>query len=188
MLMVEWKCSIKVYIARYDSGALAIQSIDCFRKAVSRNSGITVACGAPLHGEADSRQTCGKAVFVLILLLALAGCGTEKTRNITVNGWLTIPGNSQMFSGARAKVSIVEQRPNGLRGPILAERSLHDLRRVPVRFTIVVPRALIESDVHYLFEARILNASDEPLWVTRSPKALRLLEQKRPLTLYLSAG
>lgn len=131
----------------------------------------------------------GAAIVGLIAIVTMiAGCGSEQPTDVHVRGQITLAGGGQLPEDATARVSLIERAADSSDNRIVAERTLHDLGKLPVHFNLAIGRELLGSGGQYGLSAQVLNNSGNVAWQTPVPQAIEPADQKQPAVLMLQTN
>ncbi|WP_158590777.1 YbaY family lipoprotein [Salinisphaera sp. LB1] len=118
----------------------------------------------------------------------LAGCGSSQSQDVHIRGRLALAGDGKLPNHASARISLIEHDVGGGENRIVAERTLHDLGKLPVSFNISVGSALLGSGGQYGLSAQIMDKGGDVRWQTPVPQAVTPREQQKPALLMLQAN
>ncbi|MGN8157356.1 YbaY family lipoprotein [Salinisphaera sp. SWV1] len=118
----------------------------------------------------------------------LAGCGSSQPQDVHIRGRLALAGDGKLPNHASARISLIEHDVGGGENRIVAERTLHDLGKLPVSFNISVGSALLGSGGQYGLSAQIMDKGGDVRWQTPVPQAVTPREQRKPALLMLQAN
>lgn len=118
----------------------------------------------------------------------LAGCGSDSPKQVHVRGQLALAGNGKLPNEASARISLVEQATGGGKNRIVAERTLHDLGKLPVRFDLQIGSQLLGSGGQYGLSAQIMDSHGHVRWQTPVPQTVSPRQQNQPVLLMLQAN
>lgn len=118
----------------------------------------------------------------------LGGCGSDQPRDVHIRGQLALAGGGRLPDGASARVSLVEHNAGGAENRIVAERTLHDLGKLPVSFNLSVGSALLGNGSQYGLSAQIMDKAGDVRWQTPVPQAVSPRQQVQPALLMLQAN
>lgn len=124
---------------------------------------------------------------LLLSIAVLAGCGSSEPQNVTIKGELRTSDNAPVPKHASAHVSLVQHGDKPGERRIVAERSLHDLGKKPIHFTLTVGRALIKANGHFGLNAQILDSKGVVRWATPIPVEFNPLKTQKSVSLMLQA-
>lgn len=122
-----------------------------------------------------------------LLLIVLAGCGSENSQTLTLSGALTYADETPIPAQSNARISMIEHGEDGMNKRIVAERSLYNLGQKPIRFDLDVARNLVDPQGRYGLSAEIVAAGGDVRWATPHPVRVKPLERKKPVSLILEA-
>lgn len=134
---------------------------------------------------------CAPALIFLVLVLAtvaLAGCGSNKPEDVHIRGQITLAGEGELPNGASARISLIEHKNGDSENRIVAERTLHDLGKLPVHFNMAVGSELLGDGGDYGLSAQIMDQSGNVRWQTPVPQTLDPHKQSGPTLLMLQAN
>ncbi|MES1954681.1 YbaY family lipoprotein [Salinisphaera hydrothermalis] len=129
-------------------------------------------------------------VFVSIwaTVAVLAGCGSDQPQDVQIQGQLALAGAGHLPDDASARVSLVEHDAGGDKNRIVAERTLHDLGKLPVSFNLKVGSELLGTGGQYGLSAQIMDKGGDVRWQTPVPQAIDPRQQSQPALLMLQAN
>lgn len=136
-------------------------------------------------------QKCARALVLASLVATvsiLAGCGSDQPQDVHIRGKLTLAGGGKLPAGASARISLVEHDATGSDNRIVAERTLHDLGKLPVNFNLAVGSELLGTGGQYGLSAQVLDKSGDVRWQTPVPQAVTPRTQQQPALLMLQAN
>lgn len=125
---------------------------------------------------------------MLVTAAILGGCGSDQPQDVQIRGQLALAGDGRLPDGASARVSLVEHNSGGDENRIVAERTLHDLGKLPVSFNLSVGSELLGSGGQYGLSAQIMDKAGDVRWQTPVPQAVTPRQQSQPALLMLQAN
>ena len=124
--------------------------------------------------------------LVALLLLTLSGCGPNEDNQVLIKGRLdSSTGYKSVSANATAHVSLIQRHGELDNRRIVAERSLHDIGDLPVKFKIAIGKDLINDRGGYALEAEILGPDGVVRWSTLKAVDVQPLKSPRSVTLAL---
>ncbi|WP_423824020.1 YbaY family lipoprotein [Salinisphaera sp. SPP-AMP-43] len=136
----------------------------------------------------NSRLQGAATVGLIAIFAMLAGCGSDQTTDVHVRGQLTLAGQGQLPKDATARISLIEHAADSSDNRIVAERTLHDLGKLPVHFNLAIGRELLGSNGRYGLNAQVLNKGGNVAWETPVPQSIEPTDQAQPAMLVLQAS
>lgn len=127
-------------------------------------------------------------VSIWVTVVVLAGCGSNQPQDVQIRGQLALAGDGHLPAGASARVSLVEHDAGGGKNRIVAERTLHDLGKLPVNFNLKVGSELLGTGGQYGLSAQIMDKGGDVRWQTPVPQAIVPRQQSQPALLMLQAN
>lgn len=118
----------------------------------------------------------------------MAGCGSDQPKDVHIRGRLALAGNGQLPDHASARISLVEHNAGSGESRIVAERTLHDLGKLPVNFNLSVGSGLLGTGGQYGLSAQVMDKGGDVRWETPVPQAVTPRQQKQPALLMLQAN
>ncbi len=125
---------------------------------------------------------------MVVAVAILAGCGSDQPKDVHIRGRLALAGDGQLPDDASARISLVEHNAGGGENRIVAERTLHDLGKLPVNFNLSVGSDLLGTGGQYGLSAQVMDKGGDVRWETPVPQAVMPREQKQPALLMLQAN
>lgn len=128
------------------------------------------------------------SVCLLTGLLLLAGCGSDKPSPVRVSGQLALPTPDQTLpAGAVARVSFIEEENTGSRKRIVAERTIHNLKQLPIKFALSLDPAMLDRGAKYGMTAQISNAHNGIIYQSGAPRPVAVFDNPRGVQLAMHA-
>lgn len=127
----------------------------------------------------------GRVVAALSLILVMAACSSGQKKDIDLKGQLTAANNGALPDDASARISLVQQQSRDGERRIVAERTLHDLGKLPIQFNLTIGQGLLSKDGRYGLSAEILDSKGDVSWQTPVPQAVQPFANNKTATLLM---
>lgn len=127
----------------------------------------------------------GRVLAALSLSLVIAACGSGQKEDIDLQGQLTTANDDALPDDASARISLVQQQGNDSKRSIVAERTLHDLGDLPIKFDLTIGRGLLHKDAQYGLRAEIRDAKGDVNWQTPVAQAVQPFAKDRQAALLM---
>lgn len=131
-------------------------------------------------------------VFVYVTAIAamavFAGCGSDQPQTVHISGRMTLAGSGKLPDKASARISLIEHDVGGGNNRIVAERTLHDLGKLPVKFDFGVRSELLGTGGQYAISAQVMDKGGNVRWQTPLPQSVEPRAQQKPAQLTLQAN
>lgn len=127
----------------------------------------------------------GRVFAALALSLLIAACGSGQKEDIDLQGQLTTANDGALSETASARISLVQQRSNDSERRIVAERTLHDLGKRPIKFDLTIGRGLLQKDAQYGLSAEIHDSKGNVSWQTPVAQAVQPFADDRQAVLLM---
>lgn len=124
---------------------------------------------------------------ILSVVATLVGCGSDEPKQYDVQGQLALADGGQLPDDASARISLIENGSAGGENRIVAERTLHNLDKLPVHFDMKVGSELLGTGGQYGVSAQIMDGSGNVRWQTPLPQSVAPRQQNQPTKLMLQA-